>query len=203
MEDESISCYTRNEAKPYVIAALGEYRILSLIDTGSSSSLMSATLYKALFPELVLHHTKESFVGAGGATIKCWGEIKNIPVCVVEGQIWMINFVVLENLKEDMLIGMDVLREHSAVIDLGWMVIRTGMPEGSAEILREGPRREVDEVFPIVALSEEIIKPGECRVVEAMTDTVIFSSPQTALVVALEEEDLMLKIGLLMWSVAM
>ena len=92
----------------------------ALVDTGSSFSMMSASLYERLPSKPRVYSFAKAapdIVGVGGASAAVKGYI-DVPLRVADAEIAH-PLLVVENLSFSLLIGMDILDPHAAKISLG------------------------------------------------------------------------------------
>ena len=92
----------------------------ALVDTGSSFSMMSASLYEQLPSKprvYAFENTAPDIVGVGGASAAVKGYV-DVPLRVADVEVAH-PLLVVENLSFALLIGMDILDPHAANISLG------------------------------------------------------------------------------------
>uniref|UniRef100_A0A8D9E5D3 Uncharacterized protein n=1 Tax=Cacopsylla melanoneura TaxID=428564 RepID=A0A8D9E5D3_9HEMI len=101
----------------YIKVELGKSDMLILLDTGAGRSVISRTTMLSLNLPFEKSDTYLKLFSASGHRLEIAGKAC-IP-CKVEGVEFMVEFLVIENLKTIALLGMNTLRDLSAILNIG------------------------------------------------------------------------------------
>ena len=97
----------------------------ALVDTGSSITLISKQLFEKIRKELQrlgIKVTKANYKiqGISGELMEVYGEIKDIPVRFRKnGQNWNLCVGITDKPFKDIVIGINMMKEYSAIVDIG------------------------------------------------------------------------------------
>lgn len=89
----------------------------AVVDTGASHSIVAYHTVQRLKLGELIKPTKKAFLTAGGERTFLVGEIEALPM-KVGGEILPVNCMIVSKACFALLVGLDVLKPHGAVIDL-------------------------------------------------------------------------------------
>ena len=110
----------------------------SLIDTGATCTMLSYTAYDRInsYMKLQLDSTTRSFHGATGTNLKIYGKVIDLPI-MLGGQIFPTDAIVCDLVGMECLLGMDFLKKHHAVVDIGQSTITLRGPTSAVTEFKE------------------------------------------------------------------
>ena len=94
--------------------------VQALIDTGAWCTMLDYPAFRRIHShhELELTKTNRKFHGATGTSMKLYGEVKEVPI-MLGGHVFHTNVIVCDVTGSEVLLGMDFLQRHSAIVDIG------------------------------------------------------------------------------------
>ncbi|KAH9103881.1 hypothetical protein AeMF1_019899, partial [Aphanomyces euteiches] len=110
-------CHTRSrsDTDPFIQAYVNNMKATTLIDTGATSSFVSATFWHKLGSP-TLSHPRSSFVSADNSQLEMLGRIK--LTINLAGRKVLFPFWVMSTALTDCIVGIDLLRQMGAIINL-------------------------------------------------------------------------------------
>ncbi|KAF0735495.1 hypothetical protein Ae201684_008062 [Aphanomyces euteiches] len=110
-------CHTRSrsDTDPFIQAYVNNMKATTLIDTGATSSFVSATFWHKLGCP-TLSHPRSSFVSADNSQLEMLGRIK--LTINLAGRKVLFPFWVMSTALTDCIVGIDLLRQMGAIINL-------------------------------------------------------------------------------------
>lgn len=153
--DINVNCDKNNlcEGNVYIKMCIQGHVISSLVDTGSSTNLISGRLIEKLGLTQGVVRGTFKLVGVTGAPLQTLGILKNVPV-VIDGHSIAVDFIVTNLFNEDCILGQTFLSEQKVVIDFNTRSLRNASFSAPLKI---GPR---DSGKILLVTSNDVVISG-------------------------------------------
>ncbi|KAH9136567.1 hypothetical protein AeRB84_018364, partial [Aphanomyces euteiches] len=148
---------SRSDADPFIQAYVNNMKATTLIDTGATSSFVSATFWHKLGCP-TLSHPRSSFVSADSSQLEMLGRIK--LTINLAGRKVLFPFWVMSTALTDCIVGIDLLRQMGAIINLNDNTLSI---DGCDELISHSPlspaQQETHPTGPVTVATSTQIPP--------------------------------------------
>ncbi|XP_063224007.1 protein DDI1 homolog 2 isoform X2 [Bacillus rossius redtenbacheri] len=134
----------------YINCHVNGFPVKAFIDTGAQTTIMSAACAERCHI-MRLADTRWAGIAKGVGVQKILGRIHMVQI-QIESDYLTTSFSILEQQPMDMLLGLDMLKRHQCIVDLGRNILRIGTTGTETRFLSE---RELPECARLSVLTEE------------------------------------------------
>lgn len=153
--------FRTEKGTPFCQIRVGKRKIQALVDTGADMSVISESFFKLLNKKSVKHSSSCDLPLLIGVSGRPLGVKKKVVLTVSMGQeTFNSSFVVVENLRKNMIIGCDLLREQKVFLDFEQSTLRI---RGSVVLLKS---KDTCSSFLVSAKAKTRIPPHSVMNIE-------------------------------------